>query len=83
MTYKLFIWKIKDKYIAAFPEIESSLVIVEETKEEAKKNIIKEATRYLKSLKEYPKNKNIEDLMDILNVLPEEDLISSSGINFE
>jgi len=82
MTYKLFIWKIGDKYLAVFPEVDVEMIAHGPDKEKVKDELIKRITTYLKTLDKYPENKNIKDILEILEVLPQESLISTSGINF-
>jgi hypothetical protein len=83
MTYKLFTWKIKDKYIAVFPEINIEMISWDSDKDKVKIDIVKKATEYLKTLDNMPENKPVEKLMPILEELPEEDLVSVAGILFE
>jgi predicted house-cleaning noncanonical NTP pyrophosphatase (MazG superfamily) len=82
MVYKLFTWKIKDKYISVFPEINVEIISWDINKEDAKNKLIEKVTEYLKTLDKMPDNRRIEELEDILEVLPENDLISVAGISF-
>ena len=83
MIYKLFIWKHEDKYILVFPEIDPGMITIGEDKQEAKIEAIVKARLALKNMQEYPPNKSIEDMYDLLNTLPEEEFISTSGVEFD
>jgi hypothetical protein len=83
MTYKLFTWKIKDKYIAVFPEIDVAMIAWGSDKEDVKMDIAKKAAERLKTIDKMPENKSVAELMPILEELPEEDLISVAGVLFE
>jgi hypothetical protein len=81
MTYKLFIWKIKDKFVAVFPEIDSGDITVGEDKEEVKLQAKVKAINTLKALETLPIERSIQDLRPIIDTLPEDELISVSGID--
>ena len=81
MTYKLFIWQHGDKYIAVFPEIDSGDITIGDSKEEAKIQAKVKAINTLKSLETLPVERSIQDLRPIIDTLPENDLISVSGID--
>jgi predicted RNase H-like HicB family nuclease len=83
MIYKLFIWKHGDGYIACFPEVDPGLISHGPDKEIIKEELIERIAKYLKTLTDLPKNQSIEDLYEILSVLPHESIVSLSGIQFD
>jgi hypothetical protein len=82
MTYKLFVWKKGDNYIACFPEVDSGVIIHGPDKEKTKEELIQRTTEYLKTLKTPPENKDLEKLMAIVGDMPEKYIKSISGVEF-
>jgi len=83
MIYKLFMWNHKNKFIAVFPEIDSGQITIGDNKEEVKLKATTLARNKLKNIKIKPETKTVEELFEILNTLPSEDLMYAAGIDFD
>jgi hypothetical protein len=80
MTYKLFVWKVDDKFVAVFPEIDAGDITIGEDKDAVKIQAKVKARNTLKGLDTLPENRSLEELEDFATALPDNDLISVGGI---
>jgi hypothetical protein len=76
--YHEFVWKIGDKYISCYPEIDPTMIIVGFDKDQIKNELKERCTNLLKTLKnnnkQLPGRKKMQTLLEITSIISKEHL---------
>ena len=85
--YHEFVWKIGDKYIACYPEIDPTMIISGFDKKQILKELNERCVNQLKNLKynnkRLPSRKKVSTLLEITSILSKEHLNGISLIMFQ